>query len=113
MKRRKILSITAAELEKLSTKQLLARLKQLHQCEQSLSLSDREEHEIHPEYIEFKDSDEWTTAYQQLKDILAKREHVPKGIELVKLRKEKALNQRTMDRMTRMYRRRSGPAGNT
>jgi hypothetical protein len=90
MKRRKILAMLTVELEKLSTKQLLARLKQLHQCEQTLSFSDREGGDKHSGAIGFKDSSEWVSAYHQVKDILANREHVPKGAELIKIRKEKA-----------------------
>ena len=71
MKRRPIKPIPLAQLEKLNTKRLLARLKQLHQCEESASLSDRvESDEV------FKDSPEWIAAYEQIKKLLAKREHV-------------------------------------
>ena len=59
------------------TKRLLARLRKLQACEQSLELSDRNLTEVtDPERIEFKDTDKWIIAYQQLKIILAKREHL-------------------------------------
>ena len=61
------------------TKQLLARLRKLQSCEQSLKSSDRNLEKIFdPIQIEFKDTDEWIAAYQQLKAILDKREHLAK-----------------------------------
>lgn len=66
--------MSLTQLEALPTKRLLARLKQLHQCEESVSLSDRTgEHTIAGAM--FKDSPEWIAAYEQLKRILAGREH--------------------------------------
>ncbi len=77
MKRRKISPMTRSELEALPTKRLLARLKQLHQCEESLTLSDREISEYKSSnFIEFKDSPEWIAEYNCLKDILSQREHI-------------------------------------
>jgi hypothetical protein len=78
MKRRKILPKKRDELESLPTKRLLARLKQLHQCEESLVLSDKEISNYGPsKYIEFKDSSEWITQHNILKEILSSREHIP------------------------------------
>ncbi len=75
MKRRPIKPLSLAQLEKLPTKRLLARLKQLHQCEESISLSDRAgERNASGEL--FKDSPEWMAANEQIKGLLAKREHV-------------------------------------
>jgi hypothetical protein len=77
MKRKKIFPLTVAELEALPTKQLLARLTRLHQCEQSLALSDQDSNDYDTSgSIEFKESAEWTTAYDQLKRVLARREHI-------------------------------------
>lgn len=78
MKRRKIFSINAEELEKYPTKRLLARLKSLHQCEQSFDLSDRDECErsLKVDYIEFKESPEWQVEVEKVKEILNKREHI-------------------------------------
>jgi hypothetical protein len=78
MKRKKILSITFEELKSYPTKRLLARLKSLHQCEQSFELSDREESErnSNSNIILFKQSPEWRSEYQKLKDILKSREHI-------------------------------------
>lgn len=75
MKRRTILPMPIEELEALSTKQLLGRLKQLHQCEESLSLSDRQSSETAGR-IEFKQTPEWVTAYHEVKQVLSGREHV-------------------------------------
>jgi hypothetical protein len=86
------------ELEKLSTKQLLARLRRLHQCEESVLLSDRDDASNTSEAILFKDTPEWKTAYGQIKGVLSLREHVPKGAELDKKRKSRALLSRTIER---------------
>ena len=75
MKRRPIKPIPLAQLEKLTTKRLLARLKQLHQFEESISLSDHA-NERNASGEVFKDSSEWVAAYEQVKRLLAKREHV-------------------------------------
>jgi hypothetical protein len=62
--------MSLAELKALSTKRLLARLRQLHRCEESLLLSDRaDERDCSVEM--FKDSPEWKFAYKQLKELLA------------------------------------------
>ena len=97
MRRRPIAFVSAEKLEGLPTKQLLARLDQLRRCEESASLSDCREDEI-PSGIVFKETPEWSTAYDQLKKILARREHVAKGTELVIARKRRATLARTVDR---------------
>jgi hypothetical protein len=78
MKRKKIFPIVKKELESFSTKRLLARLKSLHQCEQSFDLSDRDESErlLKFDYIEFKESSEWQSEFEKVKEILSKREHI-------------------------------------
>ncbi len=80
MKSRKIFPIKKEQLEIFSTKRLLARLKSLHQCETSFELSDREESErgLNVGQIEFKESEEWQTEYDKLKEILKNREHISK-----------------------------------
>lgn len=77
MKRRPIFPIPLAELEASSTKQLLGRLKQLHQCEESLALSDRGVADDSGR-IEFKQSPEWIAAFRDMKQVLSRREHVPR-----------------------------------
>lgn len=77
MKRRPIFPKTLIELEALSTKQLLGRLRQLHLCEESLAQSDRDT-PAEAGCIEFKQSPEWLSAFHDVKQVLSRREHVPK-----------------------------------
>src|SRR5262245_43439847 len=98
MKRKAIHSMPIEELEKLSTKRLLARLKSLQQCEESASRSDRDDLNIISDAILFKDTPEWKAAYEQLKGVLSQREHVPKGAELARKRHERALLSQTIER---------------
>ena len=100
MKRKPIHPMSLEELEKLSTKQLLARLRQLHQCEESALLSDRDDASNASGTILFKDTPEWKTAYEQVKEVLSLLEHVPKGAELAKKRHRRALLDRTAERRT-------------
>lgn len=88
------------ELKKSSTKQLLARLRRLHQFEESVLLSDQDDASKTSEAILFKDTPEWKTAYEQIKGILSLREHVPKGAELAKKRHRRALLNRTVESRT-------------
>jgi hypothetical protein len=97
MRRKLIALISSEELEKLSTRQLLARLERLHQCEASASLSDASEQLIIPGVL-FKDTPEWAEAYEQVKGALAQREHVSRGVELVERRKQRAKLARTTER---------------
>lgn len=99
MKRKRIFPLTHNELESLPTRRLLARLKRLHQCEESLALSDREAHdETDPNAIEFKESPEWVAEYHRLKEILAHREHVPKGDALAQRRQERVRRGKNVER---------------
>src|SRR5215475_12548313 len=98
MRRKPIPPMSLEELEKLSTKQLLARLRQLHQCEESALLSDRDDASNASGAILFKDTPEWKLACEQVKGALSLREHVPKGAELAKKRKRRALLSRTIER---------------
>ena len=62
------------------TKQLLGRLKRLQHCEDSATASDISEREIAVvEGILFKDTEKWQRAYEELKTVLAAREHIPRG----------------------------------
>lgn len=99
MKRKPIFPMSTGELEALSTKQLLTRLRRLHRCEASSVLSDRgARYHDPPGSIEFKNTADWTAAYHQLKEILARREHVLKGAQLVELRHQKARKGRSLER---------------
>ena len=64
-RKRQVFPMTRGELEALPTKRLQAKLKTLHQCEQSFELSDWEEHQIdeNKDYIQFKESAEWIAQY--------------------------------------------------
>jgi len=97
MRRKPIPALSLEELEKLSTKQLLARLRQLRQCEESALLSDRDDASNASGTILFKDTPEWKAAYEKVKGTLSAREHVPKGADLAGKRHERALLGRTMD----------------
>jgi hypothetical protein len=65
------------KLEALPTQRLLPRLRQLHQCEQSLAHSDRDCAE-ESGVIEFKESPGWILAFEELKKVLSRREHIPR-----------------------------------
>jgi hypothetical protein len=88
MKRKRILPLTISELEALHTKQLLARLTRLHQCEESFDLSNRTGSDD-SEFIEFKQTSEWLTAFTDVKQILSQREHVPKISILARIKTAK------------------------
>lgn len=78
MKRKKLSPMRMDELEKLPTKRLIARLRQLQRCENSLDLTDQIVTEYEPSgRIEFKDSADWITEYKKMKEILSRREHIP------------------------------------
>jgi DNA-binding response OmpR family regulator len=77
MRRKSIYSMSDAELETFSTRRLLARLRQLLRREDSVAHSDCLESDDKPEgKIEFKQTEEWKHAYQQVKKLLANREHL-------------------------------------
>ena len=66
------------ELEKKGTKELLGYLKRLWQCEESFMISDMDENIdlVDEETIYFKQTEKWRIAYNDVKSILAGREHV-------------------------------------
>ena len=68
------------------TGSLMTRLRNLQQCEEGFGLSDRVDLEDEPDptvtgYIEFKDSPAWIAAYNELKEVLGGREHLPTAAE--------------------------------
>lgn len=89
-----------AELELFSTRQLLARLRRLQQCEESLAFSDRQSADI-PGYIEFKQSADWIAAHRQLRQILSNREHIPTGAELAQRRTARAHRAKSSEKKAR------------
>lgn len=77
MSRKKLAIIDLNKLDGLTTKRLLARLKRLHQCEESKDRSDRDaNYKSAAGVIEFKDSPEWKAEYNYLKKLLSAREHI-------------------------------------
>ena len=78
-----------AELEAMHTGSLMSRRKALLKCDESFELSDQTTRSSSG-LIEFKDTPEWKQAYQQLKEVLADREHVPNKLERKNLRQLKA-----------------------
>jgi hypothetical protein len=81
--KRSVLHVLSQEyLDKMPTKQLLGRLRRLHECQESAAVSDFTADEIAASKgILFKDSPEWVVAFQQVKRVLATREHVPSAAD--------------------------------
>ena len=104
MRREAIAIMSPEELERLTTKQLLGRLERLRQCEESARLSDADA-AVRPPGVWFKDTPEWVAAYEQLRGVLARREHVSKGDELAGRRKSRAKLSRTTERKAGRQRR--------
>jgi len=89
MKRRLIPILKPEFLLKMPTKQLLGRLRALHRCEESAPFPDLTAEEIAASKgILFKNSAEWRDAYDQLKTVLATREHVPSAAERIRNREK-------------------------
>jgi hypothetical protein len=78
MKRRIIKPLRREELERMPTKALLGRLKNLYKCEESLELSDLQNDSFDTGVIRFKETREWQIAYEDVKMVLSKREHIPR-----------------------------------
>jgi hypothetical protein len=78
--RRAVAVLGRGSLDALSTKQLLARLARLRFCEDCAEGSDLTDQEIGLTLgILFKRTPEWRTAYADLKEVLATREHISHG----------------------------------
>lgn len=82
-------------LLEMHTGSLLARRKALLACNESFSKSDQSGYKNEPndkdtKIIEFKNTKVWSTAYLELKEILATREHVPNKREKREIRIKKA-----------------------
>ena len=68
MKRKAIYPIRKEDLSALPTKVLLARLKRLLQCEDSLEASDQQNDRLEfSNQIQFKNTTLWKTAYDEVK----------------------------------------------
>ncbi|MDB4265202.1 hypothetical protein N9891_00475 [bacterium] len=84
----------------MSTGSLLKRWKDLLSCEDSYEGSEKE-HDCEPiliDSIEFKESPQWRIAYQDVKKILAIREHIPRPAEKKARRLEKAAQRKLGER---------------
>lgn len=82
----KVKIIPKDELLSMATGALVNRRSSLLKCEESFVSSDRFGYEEPPEpdktgFIEYKDHPSWSKAYNEVKDILAKREHLPTAAE--------------------------------
>jgi hypothetical protein len=104
MRREDIALMSLEKLERLTTKQLLARLELLRRCEESARLSDAGE-AGRSSGVLFKDTPEWAAAYEQVKSVLARSEHIPKGDELAERRKSRGKLSRTTERKAGRQRR--------
>src|SRR4051794_29919485 len=90
MKRSVLQVVSQESLSKLPTRQLLGRLRRLHECEESAAVSDLTPDEIAASKgILFKNSPDWQVAYQGLKRVTASREHVPSAAERATKRKQR------------------------
>jgi hypothetical protein len=81
-------------LEGMHTGSLLSRLESLQKCEESFDHSDRVGMPGAPDpaqtgFIEFKNTSAWAKAYEDLKKILATREHLPTAAEREARRKNR------------------------
>lgn len=98
--------LDASVLATMHTRSLLARLRRLHRCEDSASGSDAAPDELAATVgIVFKDTPEWATAYREVKQVLASREHVPHGPERQAARTDRARANQSAE-----HRRRRHPA---
>jgi len=76
--RRALQPIERDHLEEMSTGALLARLKRLRWCEENRECSDLSEEEVAAaaNLILFKADPAWRSAYADVREVLATREHV-------------------------------------
>jgi len=91
MKRRLIPVLPKDSLLSMPTKQLMGRLHSLQRCEEAEAIADRIRMEIAAaKGILFKDSPQWRKAHNELKSVLATREHMPSAAERVEIRRQRA-----------------------
>lgn len=77
MKPRSVKPLSLGEMEQLSTERLLAYLRKLHKCEESIEASDWSEKElVLSKAIVFKASEEWRRQYNLVKAVLSRRPHL-------------------------------------
>ncbi len=72
--------LSKAELESMHTGSLMARRKALLACEESVELSDTDDDYVaDPATIEFKQTEQWAVAYNDVKTVLNARENWSRG----------------------------------
>ena len=81
LKKSAIEPIPKSTLETMPTKALLGRLRRLRQCADSpeAKLWTPREYQLTKDWIIFKETEIWQTAWEDLKGVLSKREHVERG----------------------------------
>ena len=94
----KVTKISADHLEKMATGSLLARLRLLLACEDSVDCSDQIESEHDPEFIQFKDDPDWKSAHSEVKKVLAGRKHLPTAAERAEKRQRRAAANKTKEK---------------
>ncbi len=76
----KVKVIASDQLKTMHTGSLMSRRKALLACEESIELSDRDaDYVVSDGYIEFKQSEAWQRAYNELKSVLSTRAHWPRN----------------------------------
>lgn len=94
--------LSRAELEGMSTRELLGRLERLRRCEEDPSMSDMTPIEVsEANGIVFKSDPAWRTALDDLHDALAGRGHVSSGQERQAAREARARRNRSIERRRR------------
>lgn len=79
----------------MTTRALLGRLQRLRECEDSPACSDLSPEEISASTgILFKSDPQWSLAYDEVKQILATREHVPRATSRGPVRGEHRVGRR-------------------
>jgi hypothetical protein len=85
--------ISKSDLEKMHTGTLMSRRNALLKCEESFELSDQYQ-VIKDNGIEFKNTQQWKQAYQDLKAVLSTRENILSKQERKAIRQAKAKQSR-------------------
>ncbi len=86
----KVQILSVEELEVLHTGTLMTRRAALLKCEESFELSDQSNCNTEPGIIEFKNTEIWQKAYNELKIVLSKRENIPNKQQRKTMRQTKA-----------------------
>lgn len=83
--------MTLAALQQMHTGSLMKRRAALLACEESFAVSDRDGlPNTENGRIEFKNTPQWQQAYEDIKSVLATREHIPNKQERKAIRQAKA-----------------------